>query len=160
MDRRLPMCIVLDLDETLIHCANSASSSNLISFVISQTFNERLLINVRPYFLQFLEFCVKEFDEIYVYTAGTESYAVPIMEKLFGRNTLNGFWTREKCQLMSNNVIIKPLWDKTTARNTCLDQIYTLIIDDRGDVAEAFPLFPHFGAWWRSSPIESAFPYW
>ena len=71
--------LVLDLDETLIHCVeNEAADTDLkLNFNVSDT-EVTVGINIRPYAMSFLKKMAKKF-EIIIFTASHFSYADAIL---------------------------------------------------------------------------------
>ena len=68
-----PFTLVLDLDETLIHCLRSGNNKD--------TNKIRNKFNVRPYAIKFLN-NVSEFYEVVIFTAAIQLYADPIIDDI------------------------------------------------------------------------------
>jgi len=113
---RPPKCIVLDLDETLIHSfpPNSfPSKSN--QFKKGRTVIHNINIdgenwNVveRPHLQDFLKFIYTYFDVIVVWSAGTYEYVHEICKKIINYYDECIVYTRDDC-ISRNNTYIKPL---------------------------------------------------
>jgi hypothetical protein len=129
--------MILDLDETIIHCVSDppAPGSNIVSFEIMAS-GFKSVILLRPNYFEFLRFLLEQFSEIYVYTAGTHEYATAVVSEIFGTEILTNMWSRAHCE---DDIIqgrtYKPLFNKFSHENVCIDDTRTFIIDDRDDVS-------------------------
>lgn len=74
-----PYTLVLDLDETLLHCSLDEPSDYDISFIINEGEEYIVYLSFRPYVFHFLE-RMSQFFELIVYTAGIRQYASTICE--------------------------------------------------------------------------------
>jgi len=111
------ICLVLDMDECLIHSNFQIDGEDIDnnyrqneyrpsqvdtyedSFEIVMDDGERAIVNKRPGVDQFLQE-VSEFCDIYVLTAGLESYAQPILDVLDPKGTIfAGRFYRDSCQV-------------------------------------------------------------
>eukprot|EP01013_Petalomonas_cantuscygni_P045133 TRINITY_DN974_c0_g1_i1.p1 TRINITY_DN974_c0_g1~~TRINITY_DN974_c0_g1_i1.p1 ORF type:complete len:373 (+),score=54.24 TRINITY_DN974_c0_g1_i1:121-1239(+) len=76
--------LVLDLDETLVHCTTDASRAIAPDFVFDVQFNSvvyNVAVNRRPYFREFLEWAAPRF-EVVVFTASQRVYADKLLDIL------------------------------------------------------------------------------
>lgn len=124
--------IVLDLDETLIHCRQQISDeeAKLDKFKLG----DGSIILIRPYFYDFLGFIADRFDEIYIYTAATDVYAREVTNVIFRGVPLTQIWTRGDCSCTETSVH-KTLRNKVSKYGAHVDNVHTVIIDDRGEVS-------------------------
>lgn len=72
--QRRTSVLVLDLDETLVHTEFFAT--------VNHPSDPKFKVHERPYVHEFLRHVAGMFDELAVFTAGTRSYAEPIIDKL------------------------------------------------------------------------------
>lgn len=108
--------LMLDLDETLIHSIFNNDSCD-VSFAKGE---DCFRFNIRPHCLDFLEKMSQHYD-IYVFTASTEDYALPIIDYLNSkRKTILGALTRKHCMETNNGFRIK---DLRIIKNRTLDEI-------------------------------------
>jgi len=131
-DNRL-LRVVLDLDETILHFPQNQTppKTGLDIFRLGNG----SIIFLRPGFYEFLQFLGAYFDEIYVFTAATKTYADDVIAVLFNGVTLNGVWTRDDCEL-TGSAVFKSLRAKRSPGGDAIDGPRTLMIDDRADVTE------------------------
>ena len=95
----------LDLDETLIW-TNCASKKAGNYFVVDGV---EFYFSVRPFCRHFLKKMSQLFD-IYIFTAGTKTYAKPIVQFLNeGADTIKGLLHRGHCLKTKNGVFVKDL---------------------------------------------------
>ena len=74
--------LVLDLDETLIHCVENPCAESDIKLTFKADDVEVAIgINIRPYALTFLKKMAKKF-EIIIFTASHHTYADAILDEL------------------------------------------------------------------------------
>ena len=71
--------LVLDLDETLVHCYLDEPDDYDISFPINDGEEYRVYLCFRPYVFHFLD-TMSRYFELIVYTAGIRQYAETICE--------------------------------------------------------------------------------
>lgn len=136
-------CIVLDVDETLVHTFHNIDDYyNLDIFNNPDFFNYRdsfynFQINnipfagvVRPYCKQFLSYCFNNFDVVAIWSAGKYDYVHNIVEHLFSDLPDPTFiFTFDNC-VNYNNYYTKPLSLMFDKHNfMCSNN--TIIVDDR-----------------------------
>lgn len=105
----------------------------------------------RPYLLEFLLYCIENFKNVYVWTAGCKKYADGIVELLFKNFNYTPplvFSGEDTYIDEERDVVLKPL-DKIYDRsNGEADKFNTIILDDREDVFKDNPdnglLIPRF----------------
>ena len=71
--------LVLDLDETLVHCYLDEPDDYDISFPINDGEEYRVYLSFRPYVFHFLD-TMSRYFELIVYTGGIRQYAETICE--------------------------------------------------------------------------------
>jgi len=114
-DRRVTL--VLDLDETLVHCSTDASSSRGAvkgvggdgpAFTFEVPFNGlnyNVAVNVRPYMREFLEWAAQRF-EVVVFTASQRVYADKLLDILDpGRRLISHRAFRDSCICVEGNFL-------------------------------------------------------
>jgi TFIIF-interacting CTD phosphatase-like protein len=126
--------LVLDLDETLIHCVDSMYNNSLDQLINKEYFffnikcNEKnLSIFYRPYLFKFLD-SVKDKFNLYIYTTANRIYADIIIKKI--------------CQVLSTDVtIFKNIIcrNETNIKYKDLNNLgisthNSIILDDRNDI--------------------------
>jgi len=139
-------CLVLDLDETLVHFFGSEDDWDFIEDYESNEVRSRILdIKVegefmwgvaRPYTKEFLYNVQSLFDVVGIWSAGVKSYVEEIAKELFPVTQPYFVWSRDKCIVMTTNtntVRQKPL-SKLFAAFPEIDPKRTLILDDRSEV--------------------------
>jgi len=90
-------CLVLDLDETLVH--SSFASSDPHDFTLTIDFEGRkqiMYVAKRPYVDDFLKFC-SEYFELVVFTASHSKYAEPLLDILDPHKYIDFRLFRESC---------------------------------------------------------------
>ena len=117
------LLLVLDLDETLIHSDLDLKYTAHDKYVeISD--GSVIPLNVRPYVLEFLDFCYQYFD-IVIYTASCSDYADPILDYIEEEGKVKYFkyrLYRENC-IVYGNFYIKDLliFDKPLEKTIIVD---------------------------------------
>ena len=123
-DRNL---LILDLDETLIHSTETELEYSAAFKV------DRYYVYPRPNLQPFLKFCFENF-KVAVWTASSEDYAQPIIDRIFPNPQHLAFlWSNDRCTLKFNwqtgeYQFIKDL-KKVKKRGYLLEKI--LFVDDR-----------------------------
>jgi hypothetical protein len=133
-----PMCVVLDLDETLIHYRQGMDEAGALAQLREGVdylyLGDKTPVLLRPGYYGFLSFLLKHFDEIYVYTAGSDLYAREIVSVIFHKQPLVHLWTQDSCRRTADGGVIKPLRGKRSLGGLSLDSADTIMIDDRPEV--------------------------
>lgn len=100
------MCLVLDLDETLVHCTVDPIPNP--DFVFPVTFNDicyEVYVRKRPYVDYFLQTVSKEF-EVLIFTASQQVYADKLLDRLDpDLNMITSRLFREACLGVFGNYI-------------------------------------------------------
>lgn len=138
MMRKFNTCI-LDLDETLLHtgnCKNIPFNSN--TYKDFYVVNESLCGIFRPHCGEFLEYCNDNFENVFIWTAGTKPYAESIVRLLMDRFSLprpNIVWWRDYCQTWGWDDFHKPVSSYVEYAKKHMyiniDPDDTIIIDDK-----------------------------
>jgi len=146
-------CIILDLDETLVHTREDIqelysldvmNNKNLIPY--RQSIYNFCLYDLdgkrgssetcmwgtkRPHVDSFISFCFANFSKVCVWTAGTADYAEEIVNALFKSNYRmpDVVWSRNDCQ-SGGGILFKPI-TKMAASYPFITLENSIIIDDR-----------------------------
>ena len=75
--------IILDIDETLIHCKLKQPQRYDFEFIIDKT---KYYVIYRPFLKEFINFIFKRFDTINIWTAATQDYAHKIILKILNEH--------------------------------------------------------------------------
>ncbi len=144
-------CIILDLDETLVH-----SSEDYLALMALQPFKDPSMLDLRarmynlslagydkpptiwgvtrPYTEEFLLFCFGYFSKVCVWSAGSPEYVRSIVEHIFPAGYKpHAVYTKNHCHYTQDNVLFKPIermindegWQKSLRFDN------TLFVDDR-----------------------------
>lgn len=128
-------CIVLDIDETLIHSKHMTSVPN-DKFKKQSDINFKLhdvyyYIHIRPHAQEFLQKVFENFDHVCIWTAAEKSYAKKIISKLMTpkqQQDLLEFWSRKNCVIKDGNYT-KPL-SKLFEKHSFLNAKNTVLVDN------------------------------
>ncbi len=128
-------CIVLDIDETLIHTKHMSISPNDkfkkqsdITFIINGLY---YYVIIRPHALSFLNAVFEKFDHVCIWTAAEKLYAKKIISHLFTPKqevSLLEFWSRKNCVIQDGNYT-KPL-SKLFKKHTFLNDKNIVLVDN------------------------------
>lgn len=144
-DKRMKT-LVLDLDETLVHCSENLDKKHDIKTNIKFTGGETLICGVtfRPFSVQFLRFLSKIY-EIVIFTASHSCYANAILNLM---DPMNKYITyrmfRESCLETEENIFVKDL------RIFANRKLKNLVIVDNacysyaGQMKNGIPIIPYF----------------
>lgn len=104
--------LVLDLDETLIHCSGDLSLSHKFDRVVNFINNEgeaiQGLLNTRPYAQEFLR-SMSQHYELVVLTASLKYYADQILSIIDPNQYITAVYYRESCSRTSGGMLVKDL---------------------------------------------------
>jgi carboxy-terminal domain RNA polymerase II polypeptide A small phosphatase len=90
------LCLVLDLDETLVHSSFQPVKADFIIPVVIEGTQHNVYVIKRPGVDEFLERAAKLF-EIVIYTASLSKYADPLLDKLDPKRVISSRLFREHC---------------------------------------------------------------
>ena len=129
-------CIVLDIDETLIHTKHITQVPNDkfkkksdISFKLHDMY---YYVLVRPHAKEFLQKIFENFDHVCIWTAAEKSYAKKIVSKLMTseqQNSLLEFWSRKNCVVDNDGNYTKPL-SKLFEKHSFLNAKNIVLVDN------------------------------
>lgn len=144
-----PQCIVLDIDETLVHSSQDYNKLNEITQLLNKTQNEQLQSRLyilpmkdagvpysiwgltRPYLTDFIDYCFARFDKVCVWSAGTADYVHKVVETIFpAHQQPDIILCRGECHYATDNTLFKPL-AKLVDKIEGLELYNTFIVDDR-----------------------------
>lgn len=141
-------CLVLDLDETLVHFFGSKEdwkymknydNNQVKSRILDITVEDDFMWGIaRPHYDKFLKEIFDIFDIVGVWSAGTEDYVQAIVKLIFPHKKPYFVWSRSKCETMithNDTIRQKPL-AKLLEMYKEIDPDRIIIIDDRTEVCE------------------------
>ena len=149
--------LVLDMDETLIHCKalngmvipdnpSNSTSDRIISIKLNDNIELGIFVHFRPHVFEFLK-TMSEFYDIVVFTASSRQYATPILEILDPeKKYIKGTFFREHCIKADNKSYIKDLRMFSKQKN----QNDIVIVDNSANcfsnnLSNAIPVIPFYG---------------
>jgi TFIIF-interacting CTD phosphatase-like protein len=131
--------IILDIDETLIHCKLIEPKEYNHSFVIDKI---KYYIIYRPYLEEFINFIFNNFDTINIWTAATQDYAHKIILKILNTKLKNKalitsklkcFYTRKHVSNDGTKELAKIFNNKCSIKLN-IQPHNTVMIDDKSHV--------------------------
>jgi len=130
--------IILDIDETLIHCKLTEPKKYDHVFVIDKM---KYYIIYRPYLSEFINFIFDRFDTVNIWTAATHDYANKIISKILHKLLLNKKQlTKLKCFVTRKHVSqdgtkeLAKIFRKKCAIELGIIPTNTIMIDDKSHV--------------------------
>ena len=155
-------CIVLDLDETLVHSYENVSELNSLNIMRDsklldlrgrayelsmddvvykkgQGIKTEMWGITRPHVKDFLIFCFSYFKVVAVWSAGKKKYVEAIVDYLFRDiKRPHVIYSRDDCEKTTDNILIKPIEKmiKQESLTKYMSLENTFIIDDRTTVFE------------------------
>merc|ERR1712150_372161 len=97
MGHRNRKCLVLDLDETLVHSSfRKVKDADFLEPVEIDNYNHTVYVRKRPHTDEFLERMAEHY-EIVLFTASLSKYANPLLDMLDTKKTITHRLYRESC---------------------------------------------------------------
>eukprot|EP00043_Microstomoeca_roanoka_P001666 m.33946 g.33946 ORF g.33946 m.33946 type:complete len:247 (+) comp10951_c1_seq1:503-1243(+) len=101
-------CLVLDLDETLVHSSfKPVENADFVIPIVIDGIQHRVYVLKRPYVDEFLA-AVGQLYEVVLFTASLSKYADPVADRLDPHQNITHRLFREHC-VMTNGLFIKDL---------------------------------------------------
>ena len=131
--------IILDIEETLIHCKTKEPKNYDFYFQIEKV---KYYIIYRPYLEEFINFIFEYFDTINIWTAATQDYAHKIILKILNtklknkeliKKKLKCFFTRKHVALDGTKELDKIFQNPSAIEFKILPE-NTIMIDDKSHV--------------------------
>nr|GEV21331.1 Dullard phosphatase domain, eukaryotic [Tanacetum cinerariifolium] len=118
--------VVLDLDKTLIHSVLGYPPPIYYDFQVKMR-RGVAYVTKRPFVGKFIEYLHQNNFEIVIFTAGRESFASPVLDKLDPKGLISHRLYRRSCKVFDGKIHVKDL--SCLGRN--LDNV--VIVDDNPD---------------------------
>ena len=135
--------LVLDLDETLVHCSPFPPHPDVQSYKFD---DDECYIFLRPNVEEFLEKVTAMF-EVYIFTAGTKEYADRIIDKLCPQIDVFHRHYRDSCKFVSNKC-------KKDLKIFKRDLKDIIMVDDNPHMREYYPKNTLFIQKWNGIPND------
>lgn len=130
--KKSKLCIVLDIDETLIHCEEENMRKNHLCTKLKYKEKGKdatICITKRPYLDEFLNFCTVVLDKVCVWSAADSEYVHCVVNHIFKKLPKpHVVYTYDHTSVDEEDNVFKPL--KKICNNEGIDLKYTLLIDD------------------------------
>lgn len=101
-------CLVLDLDETLVHSSFTPVNCSFCVPIVLDSVQHDVYVLKRPFVDEFLANCAKTF-ELVVFTASLSEYANPVIDKLDTAGLIKHRLFRDSCVLHEGQAYVKDL---------------------------------------------------
>jgi len=101
-------CLVLDLDETLVHSSFQPVNCSFCVPIVLDSVQHDVYVMKRPFVDEFLAECAKTF-ELIIFTASLSEYANPVIDKLDTAGVIKHRLFRESCVLHEGQAYVKDL---------------------------------------------------
>jgi len=101
-------CLVLDLDETLVHSSFQPVNCSFSVPIVLENVQHEVYVLKRPFVDEFLAECAKTF-ELVIFTASLSEYANPVIDKLDTAGLIKHRLFRDSCVLHQGQAYVKDL---------------------------------------------------
>jgi RNA polymerase II subunit A small phosphatase-like protein len=101
-------CLVLDLDETLVHSSFQPVTCSFSVPIVLEGIQHEVYVMKRPFVDEFLAECAKTF-ELVIFTASLSEYANPVIDKLDTVGLIKHRLFRDSCVLHEGQAYVKDL---------------------------------------------------
>jgi len=112
-------CLVLDLDETLVHSSFTPVNCSFCVPIVLDGVQHDVYVLKRPFVDEFLAECAKTF-ELVVFTASLSEYANPVIDKLDTAGLIKHRLFRDSCVLHEGQAYVKDLSRLGRKLNDCI----------------------------------------
>jgi len=112
-------CLVLDLDETLVHSSFSPVECSFSIPIMLDGNKYKVFVLKRPFVDEFIEECAKYY-ELVVFTASLSEYANPVIDTLDKKGLIKHRLFRESCVFHQNQMYVKDLSRLGRNINDCI----------------------------------------